>query len=47
MFDLINIVRGVAKLPQALIRDRRLENLWLLLAAWTRDKDALTDEGGG
>src|SRR6266851_3615095 len=30
VFDLINVVQGVAKLSQALIRDKRLENLWLL-----------------
>ncbi len=47
VFDLINVVQGVAKLSQALIRDRRLENLWLLPASQTRDKDALTDEGVG
>src|ERR1700758_3075167 len=47
VFDLINVVQGVAKLPQALIRDKRLENLWLLPAAQTRDKDALTEEGVG
>src|SRR3979490_1069877 len=47
LFDLINVVRGVAKLAQALIRDKRLENLWLLPASQTRDKDALTDEGVG
>jgi septum site-determining protein MinD len=45
VFDLINIVQGVAKLSQALIRDKRLENLWLLPASQTRDKDALTDAG--
>jgi septum site-determining protein MinD len=45
VFDLINVVQGVAKLPQALIRDKRVENLWLLPASQTRDKDALTDEG--
>ncbi|HVX76502.1 MAG TPA: septum site-determining protein MinD [Bradyrhizobium sp.] len=45
VFDLINVVQGVAKLPQALIRDKRMENLWLLPASQTRDKDALTDEG--
>src|SRR6201989_277639 len=45
VFDLINIVQGVAKLSQALIRDKRLENLWLLPASQTRDKDALTDDG--
>jgi septum site-determining protein MinD len=45
VFDLINVVQGVAKLQQALIRDKRLENLWLLPASQTRDKDALTEEG--
>jgi septum site-determining protein MinD len=30
VFDLINVVQGVAKLSQALIRDKRLENLWLI-----------------
>jgi septum site-determining protein MinD len=47
VFDLINVVQGVAKLPQALIRDKRLETLWLLPASQTRDKDALTEEGVG
>src|SRR6059036_710471 len=47
VFDLINVVQGVAKLSQALIHDKRLENLWLLPASQTRDKDALTDEGIG
>jgi septum site-determining protein MinD len=45
VFDLINVVQGVAKLSQALIRDKRIEKLWLLPASQTRDKDALTEEG--
>ncbi len=45
VFDLVNVIQGHAKLPQALIRDKRLENLWLLPASQTRDKDALTEEG--
>src|SRR6201996_2162289 len=45
VYDLINVTQGVAKLPQALIRDKRLENLFLLPASQTRDKDALTEEG--
>jgi septum site-determining protein MinD len=45
VFDLINVIQGTAKLSQALIRDKRLENLWLLPASQTRDKDALTSEG--
>src|SRR5689334_13414010 len=47
VFDLINVVQGVSKLSQALIRDKRLENLHLLPASQTRDKDALTEEGVG
>src|SRR6202044_4037578 len=45
VFDLINVITGVAKLSQALIRDKRLDNLHLLPASQTRDKDALTEEG--
>src|ERR1700693_2549849 len=45
VFDLINVVQGTAKLVQALIRDRRLETLYLLPASQTRDKDALTESG--
>ena len=45
VYDLINVINGVAKLPQALIRDKRLENLCLLPASQTRDKEALTEDG--
>jgi septum site-determining protein MinD len=45
VFDLVNVIQGHAKLAQALIRDKRLENLSLLPASQTRDKDALTEEG--
>src|SRR3974390_1686224 len=45
VFDLINVVQGVARVSQALIRDKRLETLWLLPASQTRDKDALTEAG--
>jgi septum site-determining protein MinD len=45
VFDLVNVVQGDAKLPQALIRDKRVETLHLLPASQTRDKDALTEEG--
>ena len=45
VFDLINVIQGTVKLPQALIRDKRLETLWLLPASQTRDKDALTSDG--
>src|SRR6202163_2999016 len=45
VFDLINVVQGTAKLTQALVRDKRLDTLYLLPASQTRDKDALTEEG--
>jgi len=45
VYDLINVVQGAAKLPQALIRDKRIDTLSLLPASQTRDKDALTEEG--
>ena len=45
VFDLVNVVQGVAKLSQALIRDKRIETLWLLPASQTRDKDSLTEVG--
>lgn len=45
VYDMINVIQGDAKLTQALIRDKRLENLMLLPASQTRDKDALTGEG--
>jgi septum site-determining protein MinD len=41
------VVRGDAKLAQALIRDKRVETLSLLPASQTRDKDALTERGVG
>src|ERR1700739_2288360 len=45
VYDLINVVQGVAKLPQALIRDKRLENLWLFPAPQTRRKGGVTAWG--
>ncbi len=45
VYDFINVAQGDAKLQQALIRDKRVETLYLLAASQTRDKDALTDEG--
>ncbi|MBD9372293.1 septum site-determining protein MinD [Rhizobium sp. ARZ01] len=45
VYDLVNVVQGDAKLPQALIRDKRLDTLFLLAASQTRDKDSLTPEG--
>jgi len=45
VFDLINVIKGDAKLVQALIRDKRIDTLSLLPASQTRDKDNLTEEG--
>jgi septum site-determining protein MinD len=45
VFDFINVIQGDAKLKQALIKDKRLDNLWVLPTSQTRDKDALTTEG--
>ncbi len=45
VYDLINVIRGEATLRQAAIKDKRLENLFILPASQTRDKDALSKEG--
>lgn len=45
VYDLVNVINGDANLNQALIRDKRVEQLYILPASQTRDKDALTREG--
>ena len=45
VYDLVNVVQGEASLKQALIKDKRFDNLYVLAASQTRDKDALTTEG--
>jgi septum site-determining protein MinD len=45
VYDLINVIHGEAKLSQALIKDKHSDNLVVLAASQTRDKDALTQEG--
>jgi septum site-determining protein MinD len=45
VYDFVNVVQGEASLKQALIRDKRINNLYILAASQTRDKDALTQEG--
>ncbi len=45
VFDFINVINGEAKLAQALVKDKRIENLYILPTSQTRDKDALTKEG--
>jgi septum site-determining protein MinD len=45
VYDLINVINGEAKLHQALIKDKYCENLSVLPASQTRDKEALTEAG--
>lgn len=45
VYDFINVIKGEANLKQALIKDKRIDNLSILPASQTRDKDALTLEG--
>ena len=45
VYDLINVIHGEANLNQALIKDKQCDNLFVLAASQTRDKDALTQEG--
>lgn len=45
VYDFVNVINGEANLNQAMIKDKRTENLFILPASQTRDKDALTKEG--
>ncbi len=45
IYDFINVINGEATLTQALIKDKRVENLYILPASQTRDKEALNKEG--
>lgn len=45
VYDFVNVIQGDASLNQALIKDKRTENLFILPASQTRDKDALTRDG--
>ena len=47
VFDFINVIHGEARLHQALIQDKRLDNLSILPTSQTRDKDALNRDGVG
>lgn len=44
VYDLVQVVEGECKLKQALIRDKRVEGLFMLPAAQTRDKNAVTPD---
>lgn len=45
VFDFVNVINGESTLQQALIKDKRCENLYILPASQTRDKNALTKTG--
>lgn len=45
VYDFVDVISGNARLSQALVRDKGTDNLYILPASQTRDKDALTDEG--
>jgi septum site-determining protein MinD len=47
VYDIVNVINNEATLNQALIRDKRCSELYILPASQTRDKDALTQEGVG
>lgn len=45
VYDFINVIHGEANINQALIKDKRVDNLFILPASQTRDKEALTRDG--
>ena len=45
VYDLISLINKEANINQTLIKDKRSENLFILPASQTRDKDALTESG--
>ena len=44
VYDLVDVVEGNCRLKQGLIKDKRFDGLFLLPAAQTRDKDAVSPE---
>jgi septum site-determining protein MinD len=47
VYDIVNVIQGEASLKQALIKDKNIENLYILAASQTRDKDVLNKEAVG
>lgn len=45
VYDFVNVINGDCTLKQALIKDKRIDTLFLLAASQTRDKESLTAEG--
>jgi septum site-determining protein MinD len=44
IYDLVDVAEGSCRLKQALIKDKRFDELYLLPAAQTKDKDAVNPE---
>ena len=44
VYNLVDVVEGNCRLKQALIKDKRYSNLFLLPSAQTRDKSAVSPE---
>ncbi len=44
VYHVVDAIKGKCTVQKALIKDRRLENLWLLPASQTDDKDAVTPD---
>jgi len=44
VYDIVNVIEGVCRTKQALIKDKRFDGLFLLPAAQTRDKSSITPE---
>ncbi len=44
VYDLVDVIEGTCRIKQALIRDKRFNNLFLLPAAQTRDKTDVSPE---
>ncbi len=47
VYDFVNVIQGEATLNQAMIKDKRFDNLFILPASQTRDKDALDKDSVG
>ncbi|PCI35988.1 MAG: septum site-determining protein MinD [Thiotrichales bacterium] len=45
VYDFVNVINGESNLTQSLIKDKRVQNLYILPASQTRDKDALHKKG--
>src|SRR5690606_24488629 len=44
VYDLVDVVEGTCRLRQAMIRDKRLNNLHLIPAAQTREKESISPQ---